>query len=267
MIRRSACSADGSSRWVLISQVEHARLAGEMAANWGRAGSPFERLSVYPGLIKAVFHHDDGWVEWERSPTIDPQSGAPRDFLEMPLSEALVIWERSISAADYYGPLAGYIVSSHFCALLRRGMKAWTDVDESKLRLAEGFLAAGTGYGELILRVWTKANPIVNTEEAAHRALAWLQLFDQLSLWLCCRPRTEPLAIAPPAEPGVVLTPQTEQVISVSPWPFDPPHLELRAIGRSIAARRYASSVELAEIRSEPVELTWRLVPEETRRR
>jgi hypothetical protein len=37
MIRRNQTDDDGQAAWLLISQIEHARLSGEMAAAWGAA--------------------------------------------------------------------------------------------------------------------------------------------------------------------------------------------------------------------------------------
>ena len=35
MIRRDAKTSGGESTWVLISQIEHARVSGELARHWG----------------------------------------------------------------------------------------------------------------------------------------------------------------------------------------------------------------------------------------
>lgn len=263
MIRRPATSADRSPCWVLISQIEHARIAGELALHWGCSRSPYASLVKYSGLIEAVFHHDDGWTEWERSPTIEPDSGSPRDFLEMPLDEAMVIWERSIAAAAHFGPLAGFVVCGHFCTLLRRGMQAWHEPDKKKGRLAQEFLSAGTGYQQLALREWMQSELVANTEAAAHRALSWLQLFDRLSLWLCCRPQAELLDVPLPDAPGISLAPVNETNVIVSPWPFAAPRIELHVSGNRIPARRYQNSEDLAQQAKEPVVLSWLLDPVE----
>ena len=89
MIRRVG---DGS--WILISQVDHAHLAAEMAAAWGS-----ERVPTLPEpmfLLPAIRDHDEGWREWERLPDIDPDTRFPRNFTEMPAAEAVRIWTHSI---------------------------------------------------------------------------------------------------------------------------------------------------------------------------
>jgi hypothetical protein len=88
MIRR-----DTPDSWLLISQVDHARLAGDLAAAWGN-----DRVAGLPladWLVPAVRDHDEGWRFWEAHPTVTPD-GKPRQFLEMPPAESTAIWTVSI---------------------------------------------------------------------------------------------------------------------------------------------------------------------------
>ncbi len=89
MIRR-----DGDVGWILISQVDHAHLAAEMAAVWGSGRTP--GLPEPELLLPAIRDHDEGWREWERLPDIDPETHFPRNFTEMPAADATRIWTRSI---------------------------------------------------------------------------------------------------------------------------------------------------------------------------
>lgn len=89
MIRR-----DTEAGWILISQVDHAHLAAEIAGVWGN-----DRITHLPEidcLLPAIRDHDDGWQEWERLPDIHPESHFPRNFTEMPPEDATRIWTRSI---------------------------------------------------------------------------------------------------------------------------------------------------------------------------
>jgi Protein of unknown function (DUF3891) len=81
--------------WLLISQVDHARLAGVLAGAWNLGGGRMAALR--DDLLQAVRQHDEGWAAWEASPTIDPETGRPRDFTEMPMAVASEIWNRSIA--------------------------------------------------------------------------------------------------------------------------------------------------------------------------
>src|SRR5688572_1759821 len=116
MIRREITSPNGEKLWLLISQVEHARVSGEITANW--------REELTDDVVDAIAHHDDGWTSWEADPKLNPEIGAPFSFLEMPVAAALVIWDHSIAAAEKFGPLAAYIVAGHFYNLLSNSENA-----------------------------------------------------------------------------------------------------------------------------------------------
>ncbi|MBT4863827.1 MAG: DUF3891 family protein [Planctomycetaceae bacterium] len=92
MIRR-----DDGNDWLLFSQVDHAHLAAELAEVWGNDTVPAIPLPHL--LIPAIRDHDEGWREWERSPELNPDSGDPRDFTEMPMSVATKLWTESVTAA------------------------------------------------------------------------------------------------------------------------------------------------------------------------
>src|SRR5262245_45303071 len=100
MIRRKLTLSNEAPLWLLVSQVEHARISGELARHWKDVFSQ--------EVINAIAHHDDGWAKWEDSPKLNREIGGPYSFLEMPLTEALSIWDESIAAARNFGPLGGY---------------------------------------------------------------------------------------------------------------------------------------------------------------
>ncbi len=97
MIRR-----EHQNDWLLISQVDHAHLAGRMAAHWGNETVP--ALPLRDDLVDAVRFHDDGWREWEQTPEVNPQTGQPRNFTEMPLATSVKIWQHSIDIAGGGAP-------------------------------------------------------------------------------------------------------------------------------------------------------------------
>src|SRR5581483_10014235 len=138
MIRRKQIDGTGRAFWVLISQVEHARVAGELAQQWGNP--PLTPLVPRDELVATIRHHDDGWAEWERMPGVDPQLGQPYAFTEMPLADSLAIWRKSIDGARSLGNLAPYLVSGHFSALLRHS-NAWQKSDTPATPLAQAFLS------------------------------------------------------------------------------------------------------------------------------
>jgi hypothetical protein len=168
MIRREITTADGVKQWLLISQVEHARVSGELALQW--------REEYSDDVVNAIAHHDDGWAAWEAQPKLNPELGAPFSFLEMPVPAALVIWDHSIAAAGEYGPLAAYIVAGHFYNLL-------SNSDNANDPLAVAWLAAKRKHRTGWLDEWVRADP-THTLEYAKRAQQMLLVADLFSLFI-----------------------------------------------------------------------------------
>lgn len=257
MIRRAIRDETGADCWMLISQVEHARLSGVLAESWDPA--PFERLNCRQELLAAIYHHDDGWADWERSAGIDPESGRPLNFTEMPLVESLAIWRDSIASAGAYGDLAANVVSAHFCSLLRRFSTHWRS-DSAKTAIANEFLASQQRFQSERLDVWSKRSPVDDAAGVASAALKLLQAFDSLSLWLCCSPQPQPETFELPGGTSTTIRSLAPSEAEISPWPFATPTLEIEAVGRAVPATAYRSRADLAVAPAQPAQLKWTLL-------
>jgi hypothetical protein len=235
MIRRDSITADGTPTWVLISQIMHARLAGELARPW--------REPFAADVLATIDRHDDGWRAWERAPTIEPEFHRPRSFLEMPTAAAIGIWRASIDSVADLGPLAQYMVAEHFCRLRR----AAGDSDDAAVH---EFLTHYDHLCQQWLSQWQAADER-RWPSAASLAVDWLQLFDRFSLWLCMAERTSPTTLALPSGESLLLSPEApaagRQFIRVAPWPWSIDAIELVIQGRSIPARPLASDQALHE--------------------
>jgi hypothetical protein len=263
MIRRE----DGAD-WLLIPQIEHAHVAAEIAAAWGRALSP--------DVVAAVRHHDDGWREWDASPRIDPETGIPRSFLEMPMSVATEIWSRSIelcgqerkpqSEVDQTSsPLGGLAVSGHFCWLAEQACESRDDPEE--LAAIERFLEAQarqqTAWREALQRQENASTADVDLQvELGFRTV---QFFDRLSLWLCCAVQSKPYEAEFPGGGIFKFAPLAPETVSVEPDPFlqGAGPATVTVVAKRIAARSYADDDDLLNaLHDSPAErLTWTLLP------
>ncbi|MBX3425891.1 MAG: DUF3891 family protein [Pirellulales bacterium] len=284
MIRRETTLADGRPGWLLISQIEHARISAELAAacvpdallparDGGNGASPraaplqkshdADLVAVRAEVLAAIAAHDDGWRQWESSPGLDAD-GRPRSFTELPLVEALRIWSASIAAAATIGPLAAWMIAGHFRRLL--------DHSESLGRepLADLWRATHDRPRELRLDEWQFADPLVRTRALADAALAALRTFDAASLWFCCgcggfdgaRQDEEAISCSPlklELVGGATTTLRSAPGgATADPWPFTPPELTLIAPALLVPARRHGSASELLAAAA-PCELRWTL--------
>ena len=256
MIRRPSNNT-GQQRWILISQVEHARLSGMLAETWGH--EPYAPFAPPAEIVAAIEHHDDGWAAWEVAPKVDAQTGRPLDFTEAPLTDSLAIWRDSIRAGADIGPLAAYMISGHFATLLERFSRRWTS-DPTLTALATDFLSEQRRERDNWFTMWQRVAGETADRAAADGAVAWLQMFDWMSLWFCCAERSEPEQFVPPTGPRVTLRPAAGPYdIEVSPWPYRVPTLGLEALGRSIPATRYTNTSDVVTAPAEPVTLKWTL--------
>lgn len=268
MIRRPWRNASGVDCWLLISQVEHARISGKLAEAWTKP--LLGRPDTNAELLAAIAHHDDGWADWERNLQLDPELGRPRDFTEMPQADSLAIWTRSIGVAEGIGPLAAYCVSRHFCLLLQR-FANWDRMPREPAALARAFLDDQQRQQAGWLSKCSNI-PASRRSQVAEHAAHWLQWFDALSLWLCCAQRAEPHAMQTPAGQTVDFQPQRAQPatepdaeviceFAVAPWPFAGAKLELQTTALAVPAARYGAWQDLADAAAGQVTVHWIMTP------
>ena len=266
MIRRDVIRPGRPDCWMLISQVAHARLSYELAREWQQGGvAPLEPRDE---VLQAVLHHDDGWAEWERSPDVDSKLGRPLSFLEMPIDEAVDIWWRSIAVAQSVGPVAAYLVSAHFSALVERAHDAHL-ANPHWLELVDSFLQRQARMRGQWLSAWqSEARTDLDDVEAhylAQRGLKQLQLFDALSLWFCMAERSEPVTFDTPDGPPITWNPVSPAEVTVDPWPWPRPELQVEVTGRMIPMGCYPTREALSQAPSETALLGWILRPAKPR--
>lgn len=277
MIRRDIDLGDGRASWLLVSQVEHARLSAVLAerclGHFGQslisstAAAKLE--SVRRELLQAIARHDDGWAEWEKHPGLDPALRRPLSFRELPLDETLANWEGSIQSAAEVGPLAAWAVAGHFAVLLE---SSESDLDPSA---SAAWLAKTADRRKDWLAAWQSLNPALHSQSLAEEALLWLRAFDVMSLWICsvCPVGGEEVSQWPEGYhigPGQLLDTRIAAdptadisesgIVTVAPWWFDAPELEIEAAAHIVPVREYQNTAELLAA-FEPHQLRWRLTP------
>ncbi len=281
MIRRDIDLGDGRASWLLVSQVEHARLSAVLAErcleHFGQAslsGTDSAMVatqieSARHELLQAIARHDDGWTQWETHPGLDPKRRRPLSFRELPLDETLANWEGSIKSAAEVGPLAAWVVSGHFAALLETSQS-----DHDRAASAK-WLAKTADQRVAWLAEWQALNPTLHTTQLAEEALVWLQTFDVMSLWICsvCPFGGEEVSQWPEGyhigpdkllDTRIAADPKADisecGVVTVDPWRFDVPELAIELAAHVVPVRQYQNARELLAA-YKPLQLRWRLTP------
>ncbi len=267
MIRR-----EWSGQLLLIPQTAHAQLAGKLAGQWGNDEflSPEPRLEV----ILATSQHDNGWEEWERAPQLNPQKGLPYHFTEMPIPEHLRIWRDSVERMRKQNAYAALLVSLHGAALYAHDLDPSRDSPESREQVRE-FLSEQLKVQQALRWELEQAyppppsighgletmpnredddnedEPSPRREELYHQWISephvnlnfrLLQVWDWLSLVLCCFPLTErvipqvPRNDDPASWVEMKLIPRGENAFTLDPYPFRAPQFRVTVSGRRLPA-------------------------------
>ena len=194
---------------IAIGQPAHAWLSGQLARAWRAPVEPWEEVCL------AAEQHDVGMAAWEGRPTLNPETGLPRSFMELSLDEHLEIWWSAAPLVIPQSRYAALLVSMHGTALYeRRDLSRLSRQDAERV---EAFLA---GQADLQARLLADLRADPRTAAAAaddvvrrNQQLVWT--WDSLSL-------------------GLLLdwTP-----LGLDPWPFREDRIALRCEGRRLTGR------------------------------
>ena len=162
-----------SNEWLLTTQADHAALAGEMARNIVNPNFP----ALDSEIIQAISVHDDGWKQVD-NPSINTQR-RPLSFFEESPVDIFRAWKGSIARATQVAPIAGILVSEHFCRIARDFSRAPNTPPEIAQVLTTFVEREVAQQEELRERQSHTADEIRVLVDV-------LQFFDLLSLYVCC---------------------------------------------------------------------------------
>jgi hypothetical protein len=217
-----------------IGQSSHAWISGQLARAWGneRFPPPEPREEV----CLAAELHDVGMAEWDLDPSLNPDTGLPHSFMEMPLEVHLRLWTAAPRRVLSQCPYAALLVSMHGARLYRmRDLESMARPDAEAVR---AYLADEARFQEdLVGRL--VAHPGVVEHVLSHNSqLVWT--WDYLSLALCLnwRPST---ARDVPVVAGAVDLELSEMAspleLRLEPWPLATDRLTVRCFGRRLEGR------------------------------
>ena len=209
---------------IAIGQPAHAWLSGQLARAWGN--ERFGAVEPWEEVCLAAEQHDLGMADWERRPTLNPESGLPRSFMELPLDDHLEIWWSAAPLVLSQSPYAALLVSMHGTALYeRRDLARLSPADVDRVR---AFLDGQRELQEALL-AGLRVDP---RTVRRNQRLVWT--WDSLSLGLLLG--WAPFTLS--AVPAAVGEVDVEVGVSgLEPWPFRERVVALRCEGRRLTGR------------------------------
>lgn len=243
---------------LLIRQTDHAALAGVFAEHWGNAD--FALPSPRDAVIAAAVHHDDGWLLWETAPRLDPSTRRPYQFTAMPLAEHISFYRAGIEHVLTLAPYAGLLTLMHLAGLYQmrfntdRHMQPKT-LSSDEERMQRQFLDELHQQQESLLQELPQRGVPASWLEGRRLWCNYklLQMYDRLSLYFCTAP-PRPVELGPApldyagGETRFTLTPLTERVVSIAPYPFVRSPLPFSVRARIVPDRDYESDEEFRAV-------------------
>jgi hypothetical protein len=215
-----------------IGQASHAWISGQLARAWSGIGTRRDEVCL------AAEQHDVGMSEWDLAPTLNPDTGLPHSFMEMPLATHLGLWERAARRLMSQSAYAALLVSMHGTALYERRDPSAPGVRE--------FLDGQRALQDMLVEV-TRAD---RDELRRHQRLVWA--WDFLSLALCLDWAPTSLEDVPTSAGEATL--ELEPEGALDPWPFTIDPLDVRCEARRLD-RTFGDGDEMrAALAQAPVE-------------
>lgn len=279
----------------LVEQVEHGRVAGELAAAWGN--ELFETATPRLPVCTAAAKHDEGWRAWDARVLFNELERRPLHFLEIDASEHVRLYRQGVERVSLGDVYAGVLVGMHWTGLYRGRWSA--PGARGRLGLGEAGRLMQDAVVDEEERRWIEAKRLAWTQDeprSVFETRLWhnyelLQLWDLLSLYLCVMPQ-EPVdgPTTPPHPWGPQLahldhTPEdvvlpavradpfgsahritvgvrSPGVVTVDPYPFRQPGIEIDVVGTVVADRPFTQAELTRQMRAtRPSVITWRLEP------
>jgi hypothetical protein len=223
---------DGSS-FLLVTQPDHARLARDIVAAM-RTEPALDGPERHTVLF-ATLEHDNGWIEVDAEPTIDPDTGRPCDFINGPARVKHELWPRGIRRAARSDPRAGALIAQHAITVYsyRASEPEW-----------QSFFGPITAMRDDLLRQLGAAEGAAR--QAFDREYRCVRLGDSFSLQFCNGWTTAQETFGYQAE-------LRGRSLHITPDPFAGTIVPLRVMARRIPARRYADDGDLRAALAEAV--------------
>lgn len=274
---------------MLVDQVEHGRLAGDIAEHWGNEG--FLAPPWRDSFVLGATLHDEGWREADSDVLFNEREGRPLYFLEIEREDHVPLYAGGVERVFAQDPYAGLLVSMHWTGLytsrwgiqeravafnensevqrlqlaaLDHEERRWIEVKRALLGDARrSEFEAGLWHGYEVIQACDLLSLYVAVCDlepagAQERALGLVQALYGIDH----APGPRLVQAVPRRIAGervdLCLTGRGDGVVVVDPYPFDDDPLEFELAAREIPDRRYRTADEArrAVAAAEPVRIT-----------
>jgi hypothetical protein len=203
----------------------------------------------------AAEQHDVGMAEWDLAPSLNPETGLPHSFMEMPLEVHLELWSGAGRRLLRQSAYAALLVSMHGTALYEmRDLDRMSDRDAAAVRAFQDERRAE--QEELMAELGAPRDQVRRNQR-----LVWTWDFMSLALCLDWPPATAERVPLGDGERGVRLEPAGEMRVSLDPWPFRDSAVTVGCEGRRLAGGYEDEAALHAALAEAPlVPLRWELV-------
>jgi len=208
---------------IAITQPMHAWVAGQLARAWGN--ERFGDVEPWEEVCLGAEQHDVGHTVCELAPTLNPLTGLPYSFLEMPRQLHVQLWSQAARQVLPQGRYAALMVSLHGTRLYQR-YDAANDLPENARAVQQYLEKERTFQEELLtsLRSDPHYAPYA-TEEVVARNRQLVGIWDALSLAICfgrTSPQSWELVPYVTGTTTLELTARDDDptTLFLTPWPF-----------------------------------------------
>ena len=153
-----------------ITQHDHARLSGFLAHHWGGLGD--EPCSLSWGLVQAITLHDLPWLQEDLTPRYNPDTKLPYSFVDFPWEDRVNLYDQGLHELSLMDPEVALLVSLHYASF--KGTLKMHDFQEQEHNRRQTLRAQLSPDSD-------------DQDESLQSDLAYLQMFDMLSLVLCLK--------------------------------------------------------------------------------
>ena len=210
---------------ILVGQTDHSRFVGQLAAHWGN--SAFATPAPYDSVVRAATFHDFGWLRYETSPLVNPESGEPYPFLQLPLTpQQLDAYQWSLDWMADIDPYSGLIVNMHRTGLWKGRYGHITHpAGRYNLNRLSPEVQALIDHNE----AWQERQRAALDAKGVWTNYRLMQIWDLLGLYFGCQEPYEdyaepvPTSYAGADDEGarLTMTPAGPRRVAFDPYPFD----------------------------------------------